>query len=412
MSIKKNVIIHVSRLSKVFKKQNEVKNIKEIILGVFRSHKRATTHRTGFTALDDISFDVHEGEFFGIVGRNGSGKSTLLKILAGVYHPSDGVAEVKGSLTPFIELGVGFNPELSGRDNVYLNAALMGFTRKETESMYDDIVEFAELKEFMDEKLRNYSSGMQVRLAFSIAIKAKSDILLIDEVLAVGDTAFQHKCLNYFKRVKREGRTVVFVTHDMSSVERFCDRVLVVDKSKFIGIFSPKEASKRYQEINAESELRAAENSGDKDATGVAPIRLASGYIESMVVAEGDDSVVVCGEELIIKFRLNPKKVSRDIKQGLVSISFYDGSNAFVAALDSDKFRCDYGTKTMTVRLPRSPFISGTYTAYASIYQKYNDDYVVVDAYDIGCRFVAIPPNGGDGSGQLFFHDSKWTETR
>ena len=154
--------------------------------------------------LHDINFDVHRGDFFGIVGRNGSGKSTLLKIISGIYVPDGGSVEVNGTLVPFIELGVGFNPELTGRENVYLNGALFGFSHDEIAAMYDDIVEFAELEEFMDQKLKNYSSGMQVRLAFSVAIKAQGDILVLDEVLAVGDEAFQRKCDDYFTKVKKD----------------------------------------------------------------------------------------------------------------------------------------------------------------------------------------------------------------
>src|SRR6185312_8467854 len=180
-------------------------------------------------ALKDISFEVKKGEFFGIVGRNGSGKSTMLKILAGIYQPTKGGVQKSGKLVPFIELGVGFNPELSGRENVFLNGALLGFSRKEIAAMYDEIVAFAELEKFMDQKLKNYSSGMQVRLAFSIAIRAKSDILLIDEVLAVGDASFQQKCFDYFYKLKQDKRTVVFVSHDMGAVERFCDRAVLID---------------------------------------------------------------------------------------------------------------------------------------------------------------------------------------
>ena len=164
--------------------------------------------------LKDISFEVRQGDFFGIVGRNGSGKSTLLKIISQIYVPEKGSVSVKGKLVPFIELGVGFNPELTGRENVYLNGALLGFTREEIDAMYDDIVEFAELEDFMDQKLKNYSSGMQVRLAFSVAIKAQGDILVLDEVLAVGDEAFQRKCDNFFAQMQKgPTKTIILVTH-------------------------------------------------------------------------------------------------------------------------------------------------------------------------------------------------------
>ncbi len=204
--------------------------------------------------LNDISFDIQKGEFFGIVGRNGSGKSTLLKLLAGVYSPDSGSISVNGRLTPFIELGVGFNHELTGRDNVYLNGALLGFSKSEMDDIYDDIVSFAELEKFMDQKLKNYSSGMQVRLAFSIAIKAKNDILIFDEVLAVGDEAFQQKCLRIFEEYKENFQTVVLVTHDMESVKNLCTRAMLIDKEGIKYIGDVEQAAKLYSDINIKAE--------------------------------------------------------------------------------------------------------------------------------------------------------------
>lgn len=209
--------------------------------------------RRGFEiqkALNDVSFEVQQGDFFGIVGRNGSGKSTLLKLLAGVYVPNEGTVGVRGKLVPFIELGVGFNVELTGRENVYLNGALLGFSEAQVKAMYDEIVEFAELERFMDQKLKNYSSGMQVRLAFSIAIRAQSDILLLDEVLAVGDAAFQQKCYNYFEKLKREKRTVVFVSHDMGAVRRFCNKALYLQNGEVVMEGSPSDIADLYIENN------------------------------------------------------------------------------------------------------------------------------------------------------------------
>ena len=183
-------------------------------------------------ALRDIDFEVRPGEFLGVVGRNGSGKSTLLKILAGIYPPTAGSTVTRGRLVPFIELGVGFNPDLTGRENVYLNGALLGFSRAEVHEMYDDIVSFAELEDSMDQKLKFYSTGMYVRIAFSVATRARADILLIDEVLAVGDEAFRRKCFDHFDALKRRGVTIVFVTHDMDAVRRFCDRGVMIEGSR------------------------------------------------------------------------------------------------------------------------------------------------------------------------------------
>ena len=179
--------------------------------------------------LKDINFEVEKGDFFGIVGRNGSGKSTLLKIISQIYTPEKGNVTVNGKLVSFIELGVGFNPELTGRENVFLNGAMLGFSPEEIGEMYDEIVEFAELGEFMNQKLKNYSSGMQVRLAFSVAIKAKGDILVLDEVLAVGDEAFQRKCNEFFVETKKDkSKTVILVTHDMSAVQRYCNKAVYI----------------------------------------------------------------------------------------------------------------------------------------------------------------------------------------
>jgi ABC-2 type transport system ATP-binding protein len=214
-----------------------------------------------FTPLKNISFEIKKGEFFGIVGRNGSGKSTLLKTIAGIYAPDKGAVSINGSLVPFIELGVGFNPELSGRENVFLNGALLGFSRREMESMYDEIVDFAELHDFMDERLKNYSSGMQVRLAFSIAIQAKGDILLLDEVLAVGDANFQKKCFDYFRKLKLENKTVILVSHSMDSVANFCTKALMLDSGEIAVMGSVEEVTDAYIESNIEDS-----HPGEKEA--------------------------------------------------------------------------------------------------------------------------------------------------
>ena len=201
-------------------------------------------------ALDNVSLTVARGEFFGIVGRNGSGKSTLLKCLAGIYQTDDGTITVDGKLSPFIELGVGFNMDLTARENVVINAVLLGLTPREARKRFDDIIAFAELEEFLDLKLKNYSSGMHVRLAFAVATQVDADVLLIDEVLAVGDAAFQQKCFQQFRDLKAAGRTIVLVTHDMQAVERFCDRALLLERGRVLEVGDPHLISRAYSEIN------------------------------------------------------------------------------------------------------------------------------------------------------------------
>lgn len=241
--------IHVTNISKTFILPHEkYTSLKSLFINFYRRKKDFEVQK----ALSDVSLEVKQGEFFGIVGRNGSGKSTLLKMLAGIYVPDSGEIWVNGKLTPFIELGVGFNMELTGRENVYLNGALLGFSRKEMNAMYKDIVDFAELEPFMDQKLKNYSSGMHVRLAFSIAVRTKSEILLVDEVLAVGDMNFQKKCFRVFEELKKEGRTIVFISHDMESVRRFCDRAALLSRGKIEFVGSPEHVADIYTKQNEE----------------------------------------------------------------------------------------------------------------------------------------------------------------
>ncbi len=223
-----DVAIKVSNLHKSFRLPTEKAwGLKQAIFNRLRGVKGYRDQKV----LRGLDFEIKKGEFVGIVGRNGSGKSTLLKTLAGIYYPEKGKIVVDGTLVPFIELGVGFNPELTGRENVYLNGAMLGFSNLEMDRMYDEIWDFAELKDFQDQKLKNYSSGMQVRLAFSIAIRAKGDILLLDEVLAVGDAAFQKKCNDYFASL-HGNQTVILVTHSMENVRKFCDRAILIEEGE------------------------------------------------------------------------------------------------------------------------------------------------------------------------------------
>ncbi|HEQ2193889.1 TPA: ABC transporter ATP-binding protein [Streptococcus pyogenes] len=248
--INREIAVKVQHVSKTFKLPTEAtKSFRTTLVNRLRGIKGFTEQHV----LKDINFDVYKGDFFGIVGRNGSGKSTLLKIISQIYVPEKGQVTVDGKMVSFIELGVGFNPELTGRENVYMNGAMLGFTKDEVDDMYNDIVDFAELHHFMNQKLKNYSSGMQVRLAFSVAIKAQGDVLILDEVLAVGDEAFQRKCNDYFMERKYSGKTTILVTHDMGAVKKYCNRAVLIEDGLVKAYGEPFDVANQYSVDNTET---------------------------------------------------------------------------------------------------------------------------------------------------------------
>ncbi len=240
--------IDVDGVNKTFRvPKQHVNTLKERAMHPFRRVDVDELH-----ALRDVSFQVLQSEFFGIVGRNGSGKSTMLKLLAGIYAADTGHIRIAGRLTPFIELGVGFNPELTALDNVVINGVMTGLSPAQAKSSFDEVIAFAELEDFLDLKLKNYSSGMQVRLAFSLMVQSDAEVLLIDEVLAVGDAAFQQKCFNEFHRMRDEGRTIILVTHDMGTIERFCHRAMLLEHGRIVAHGEPADVGARYLELNFE----------------------------------------------------------------------------------------------------------------------------------------------------------------
>jgi ABC-type polysaccharide/polyol phosphate transport system ATPase subunit len=266
------VAIEARDLKKSFRiPTHRVDSLKERIVRPF-----ANRDYRELRALDGVSFDVRRGEFFGIVGRNGSGKSTLLKLLASIYRADAGTIRMRGRLAPFIELGVGFNAELTARENVVLNGVMMGLTPQQTRDRLDAVIAFAELEEFIDLKLKNYSSGMLVRLAFSLMLEVDADILLIDEVLAVGDAAFQQKCADAFYEMKTAGKTIVLVTHEMSTVEEYCHRAMLIDGGLIRHIGDPAEVGRRYTQLNFE---RGSDVSGSPTSEGD-EVRLLDAWIE------------------------------------------------------------------------------------------------------------------------------------
>jgi ABC-type polysaccharide/polyol phosphate transport system ATPase subunit len=260
-----DVAVKVAGVAKTFRlPQEQVSTLKERVLHPTRRQKVDVLR-----ALRDVSFEVHRGEVFGIVGRNGSGKSTLMKCLAGIYRADAGEMWLRGRMAPFIELGVGFNPDLTAHDNVLINAVMLGLTPDAARARYGSIMDFAELHEFAELKLKNYSSGMQVRLAFSVMVHVDAELLLIDEVLAVGDAAFQMKCYDVLDRARGEGKTILLVTHDMEQVQRFCDRAMLLDRGRVVAVDHSRSVARQYTQLNfaapaeRESLVRAATLAAD-----------------------------------------------------------------------------------------------------------------------------------------------------
>ena len=275
-----------------------------------------------------MSFDVKQGEFFGIVGRNGSGKSTLLKCLAGIYRLDGGSIKIAGRVSPFIELGVGFNQEMAARDNIILNGVMLGLTPREARERVDEVIAFAELEDFVDLKLKNYSSGMQVRLAFAVMVQVDADVLLIDEILAVGDAAFQQKCFDVFFRLRDEGKTIILVTHDMGAVDRFCHRAVLLEEGRVVTLGDPSEVADRYMDLNFEpgTEADPAAFGGERGGDGAA--RVLEAWIEDENGKRSD--AVAQGTPCVFKARVRFHEELRDPE---FSVAFVNSErqNVFVA---------------------------------------------------------------------------------
>jgi len=349
-----DIAIKVDQVSKSFKIPHENRNtIRERIISV----RKKTTYEK-FDALNDVSFEIKKGEFFGIIGRNGSGKSTLLKILAGIYTPDSGSVQVNGEISPFLELGVGFNPELSGKDNIYLNGTILGLTKKEIDKKYDKIVGFSELERFINLKVKNYSSGMHVRLAFSVAIHANKEILLMDEVLAVGDANFQAKCISEFLDYRRQKKTVVFVTHDIGTAQKYCDRFMLIRDGQVAMIGNPGDVAAEYITQNMTDEERRLINeaknkvpdegsadqsdSKDQETINVDLRKVKLDKVEFLNDSCEPCSVFKTGDNLIIRvYFSNIGKVEK-LNFGIAIFSQEDygifGINTFIDRVDTQKF--------------------------------------------------------------------------
>ena len=389
------VVLKVEHVAKSFRLPTEqATGLKMAFLNWTRGIKGYTEQQV----LRDINFEVHQGDFFGIVGRNGSGKSTLLKIISQIYMPEKGKVTVKGKLVPFIELGVGFNPELTGRENVYLNGALLGFSREEIDAMYDDIVDFAELGDFMDQKLKNYSSGMQVRLAFSVAIKAQGDILVLDEVLAVGDEAFQRKCDNFFAEIKKDPtKTVILVTHSMDAVKKYCNKAILIKDGEIIVSGNKDDVADRYTLENLKRDQERAEN-------GEYPTGL-SERVPVLRVTAADSPVCAINDS----FRFNVEYEYNDTPDFYLAISLNDQKRGGITFGDSFDLH-ERGRHTLTFEVPMKFFNNGEFKLFASlhIWNPKNPDQPEMIAFTNegnSCNFAIRDPRGIDNFSLI----NKWS---
>jgi ABC-type polysaccharide/polyol phosphate transport system ATPase subunit len=384
--------IRLANVSKHFKLPHQnYHTIKERAMHAFRNRTFDVLQ-----AVDDVSVEITPGEFFGIVGRNGSGKSTLLKCLAGIYKTDAGSLEVHGRLAPFIELGVGFNPELTARDNAIINAIMLGLTRKEAMARFDEIVAFAELEEFMDLRLKNYSSGMHVRLAFSVAVQVDADILLIDEVLAVGDANFQQKCFDQFTSLKEAGRTIVFVTHDMSSVERFCDRAMLMDHGRVVDIGEPSVITREYNELNFRRVRQEAQELGGPEALRRPPVAEILGAWFESTAGENIGSVRQ-GEECTVRLEVRFHAAASD---PLFAIALHDDNGRTVFASSTSLSHGPTGEfhpgELATIRLAFDNWLApGRYRLTVSV----SRDGIGADAYDLREDVSSVIVHAGPAGG-------------
>jgi ABC-2 type transport system ATP-binding protein len=352
------VAIEIKDISKQFRLYNEKHtSLKERVI------HGGKMPFTPFWALRDVNVDINQGETFGILGRNGSGKSTLLKCIAGILKPTTGEIRVRGSLAAMLELGAGFQPDLSGRDNIFLNGSLLGLPRSEIEKRFDDIVAFAELEEFIDNQVKFYSSGMYVRLGFAVAVNVEPDVLLVDEVLAVGDAAFQRKCLDHVKRFQKEGRTIMVVTHGADTIRQNCTRAMVMNHGQVITIDEPGEAIRVYL-----ADLLGVGTLAGSESGGIEGNVLLIGTVQAEHGGSGSRVHMYPGESLTITADVDSLA---PVPNAMATIAIHDDKNELVFASDPDDPACALempeGGGIVRFDFPEVPLLDGTYSVSVGV---------------------------------------------
>jgi ABC-2 type transport system ATP-binding protein len=380
--------IVVDNISKVFKlHENPVHSVKERMLSMGRSKYRE------FVALEPMSMSISTGTTLGILGHNGSGKSTLLKVVSGILKPTTGQIRLRGRLASLLELGAGFHPELTGRENVYINAAFLGISRKEIEKRFDDIVEFSELAEFIDEPVKHYSSGMYVRLGFAVAVNLDPDVLLVDEVLAVGDEVFQRKCLDRVRQFQQEGRTIVVVTHAADVVRQVCQRAIVLDHGKLVADGAPGDAIRIFRE-----HLHGTLEETAPKATNTGPLKITDVRIHHPRSAER--KYLEPGEPLTIEVSY---ETSRKVEAPTLSLSILSLEGQSVYAVDLDLpslgIRHLEGSGTITLPFTSVPLLDGRYTLSTRLIDRHDADLRV--ARDGRDEFEVLNPGSARGVAAL-----------
>ncbi|MCA9386819.1 ABC transporter ATP-binding protein [Candidatus Dojkabacteria bacterium] len=360
-------IIKVENLSKTFYLHTDKKNTARQLFTSFFSQGKVKK----FNVLSNVSFEVKQGEFIGIVGRNGSGKSTLLKIIADIYEADKGSkVEVNGKVVPFLELGVGFNEELTGRENIFLNGTILGMTKSYLNTKFDEIVDFAELRDFIDEPVKTYSSGMLVRLAFSIAIQSDADLYILDEILSVGDSGFQRKSAHVFADLKKQGKSVLYVSHDINTVKEICDKAILIDNGEMVAFDKPERIGRMYEDI-----ILKRINKSENDVVKEGNVEKAGNSIKSITFMNTEykpQKVYERGQPIHLKIDINVEEEDNEMYVGVGILDFE--KDVWITAVNTavDEFEHSWkkGSNELFLSFNNNTFNKGRFYVVVSLFKK------------------------------------------